>query len=248
MNCKLYLENLRERVDELGIQGAVIGLSGGKDSNIVAKLIVDILGAENVIGVMIPNDDVPDELAVELAKMLDIRTLTCDIGSAFVNMCINTDKALEKVARNLSEDAQINVAPRLRMTVLYAIAQSMGNGYRVIGTTNRSENYIGWLTKWGDGGVDFEPIINLTVRDLHELGTYIGLPEKFVKRVPVDGLTPKTDEERFGFTYNQLDNYIMVEDMTGHGTSGNKAIDAKIEKMHQYSEHKRNQIPDVKLF
>ncbi len=245
MNCDLYLNNLRKKVKELDIRGAVIGLSGGKDSNIVAKLMVDILGAENVIGVMIPNDDIPDALAVELANMLNIKTLTCDIGSSFVNMCINTDKALRKVDKTLSDDAQINVAPRLRMTILYAVAQSMGGGYRVIGTTNRSENYIGWLTKWGDGGVDFEPIINLTVRDLHELGSYIGLPEKFVKRVPVDGLTPKTDEERFGFTYNQLDNYIMVEDMTGHGTCGDKNVDAKIEKMHRYSEHKRKPIPDV---
>lgn len=243
MNCELYLRNLENKVKELGIRGAVIGLSGGKDSNIVAKLMVNILGKENVIGVMIPNDDYDDPMAIELAKMLDIKTISCDIGTAFSKVCINVDKELRVIQKNLSDDAQINVAPRLRMTVLYAVAQSMGAGYRVIGTTNRSENYIGWLTKWGDGGVDFEPIINLTVRELHELGTYIGLPEKFVKRVPVDGLTPKTDEERFGFTYEQLDTYIETEDRYGSGTCGDKEIDAKIEQMHRYSQHKREPIP-----
>ena len=245
MNCELYLKNLREKVAELGIHKSVIGLSGGKDSNIVAKLMVDILGKENVIGVMIPNDDIPDAIAMELSKMLNIKTLTCDIGSVFAKICIDVDNSLKNVDKCLTPDAQINIAPRIRMTILYAVAQSIGNGCRVIGTTNRSENYIGWLTKWGDGGVDFEPIINLTVRELHELGAYIGLPEKFVKRVPVDGLTPKTDEERFGFTYDQLDTYIEIEDRTGHGTCGDNIIDAKIEKMHKYSEHKRNHIPYV---
>lgn len=244
MNCELYLKKLREKVAELGIQKAVIGLSGGKDSNIVAKLMVDILGKENVVGVMIPNGSPNDELAIELIKLLDIRSVTCDISESFMATCYSLDKGLHEIREDLTSPAYINIAPRLRMTVLYAVAQSMG-GYRVIGTTNRSEDYIGWLTKWGDGGADFEPIINLTVRELHELGVYIGLPVKFVKRVPVDGLTPKTDEERFGFSYNQLDDYIEAEDKTGVGTCGNPEIDALIEKMHRYSEHKRNPIPRV---
>ena len=246
MNCKSYLENLRNKIEDLNIQKAVIGLSGGKDSNIVAKLMVDILGKENVVGVMIPNGGANDDLAEELVRLLDINSVTCDIGKSFASMCQCLDDGLHSIRKDPTNPAYINIAPRLRMTVLYAVAQSLGGGYRVIGTTNRSENYIGWLTKWGDGGVDFEPIIKLTVRELHELGSYIGLPEKFVKRVPVDGLTPKTDEERFGFTYNQLDDYIEVEDMTGHGTCGDKDIDAKIEQMNRYSEHKRNPIPDVR--
>lgn len=244
MNCELYLKNLREKVAECGIQKAVIGLSGGKDSNIVAKLMVDILGKENVVGVMIPNGKPNDDLAIELIKLLDIQSLSVSIAEPFMGLCYNLDKELHEVQEELTTPAYINIAPRLRMTVLYAVAQSLG-GYRVIGTTNRSENYIGWLTKWGDGGVDFEPIINLTVRELHELGEYIGLPTKFVKRVPVDGLTPETDEERFGFTYNQLDDYIEAEDKTGIGTCGNKEIDALIEKMHRYSQHKREVIPYV---
>lgn len=247
MNCELYLQNLKDKFEELDINKAVIGLSGGKDSNIVAKLMVDLLGKENVVGVMIPNGGSNDSLAEELVSLLGIKSVTCDIGRTFDRMCDCVTANLTLTHNELSEAAYINIAPRLRMTVLYAVAQSLGGGYRVIGTTNRSENYIGWLTKWGDGGVDVEPIINLTVRELHELGLYIGLPEKFVKRVPVDGLTPATDEERFGFTYEQLDTYIHTEDATGHGTCGDPVIDAKIERMHQYSEHKRNPIPDVRF-
>ena len=253
MNCELYLETLKNRVEELGIKKATLGLSGGKDSNIVAKLMVDILGSDNVIGVMIPNGSENDALAIELSHMLGINTLSCDIADSFNSMMNNLNTALRTPdisngrykSKVVSEDTRINIAPRLRMTVLYAVAQSIGDGCRVIGTTNRSENFIGWLTKWGDGGADFEPIINLTVRDLHELGAYIGLPEKFVKRVPVDGLTPKTDEDRFGFTYNQLDDYIESTDKNFKGTCGNEEVDAKIERMHRISQHKRVPIPTV---
>lgn len=261
MNFEKYLDELKIKVTELGIRGAIIGLSGGKDSNIVAKLMVDILGAENVIGVMIPNNSENDAMAIEISNYLGINTLSVDIGIAFNSIYNNVNYALSHPAiinqniaprfldqnihppynpnAKISLDAKINLAPRLRMSVLYAVAQSMGNGWRVIGTTNKSENYIGWLTKWGDGGVDFEPIISLSVTDLHELGDYIGLPKKFVYRVPVDGLTPKTDEERFGFSYEQLDHYMET------GSSGDDAIDEKIQKMHRYSEHKRNPIPFV---
>lgn len=247
MNFEKYLNELKTKIFECGIRGAVIGLSGGKDSNIVAKLMVDLLGAENVIGVMIPNNSENDAMAIEIANYLGINTLSVDIGTAFNSISSNVDYALSHpaiinqnfVPRLISSDSIINLAPRLRMSVLYAVAQSMGNGWRVIGTTNKSENYIGWLTKWGDGGVDFEPIISLSVTNLHKLGDYIGLPQKFVYRVPVDGLTPKTDEERFGFTYEQLDRYMAS------GSSGDEEVDKKIQRMHQYSEHKRNPIPFV---
>lgn len=253
MDCELYLKQLRKTVETIGLRKAVIGLSGGKDSNIVAKLMVDLLGPANVVGVMIPNGAPNDDLAIELSKMLGINTLSCDISDAFSNMINSLNVALAKPAvhsgnyetKTVSEDSRINLAPRLRMTVLYAIAQSLGGGWRVIGTTNKSEAYIGWLTKNGDGAVDFEPIMNLTVRDLHKLGEYIGLPVKFVKRIPVDGLTPKTDEERFGFTYSQLDDYIESAETTSCGTCGDPVIDAKIKKMYHYSEHKRVPIPEV---
>ena len=247
MNIEKYLKNLKEKITEINLQKAVIGLSGGKDSNIVAKLMVDMLGKENVIGVMIPNGSQNDPLAIEISQYLGINTLSIDIADSYISLLTNINKGLNipevqgenYVSRSVSSDTKINLAPRLRMSVLYAVAQSLGNGWRVVGTTNKSEDYIGWLTKWGDGGVDFEPIINLTVRDLHTLGKHLGLPDKFVFRIPVDGLTPETDEDRFGFSYEQLDDYIE------YGSCGNSEIDEKIRKMHLYSEHKRTMIPRV---
>ena len=144
---------------------------------------------------------------------------------------------LSEISGSISEDARINIAPRIRMSVLYAVAQSMGNGWRVAGTTNKSEEYIGWLTKWGDGAADFEPVIDYTVRELLQLGVNLGLPKDKVYKVPIDGLADGSDEDRFGFTYNQLDDFIEK------GTSGDEFVDEKICKMHQYSEHKRVSIP-----
>jgi NAD+ synthase len=230
-----------------GIKGAVIGISGGKDSTIVAKLMVECLGKENVMGVLMPNGDQSDiNDSYDVVNILDIPYMVVNIKEAMhgivdridygMRSIHNTDKRIE-----ITEPAYINIAPRIRMTTLYAIAQSMGNGWRVIGTTNKSEEYIGWLTKWGDGAADFEPIIDFTVTELHQLGKNLGLPENLVCKTPIDGLAKGSDEDRFGFTYAELDMYIE------NGTTGNKETDSKIERMHGYSEHKRVSVPKYKL-
>ena len=251
---KEYIENpknlvfrMREYMKSLGIKGAVIGISGGKDSTIVAKLMVECLGKENVMGVLMPNGDQSDiNDSYDVVNILDIPYMVVNIKEAMhgivdridygMRSIHNTDKRIE-----ITEPAYINIAPRIRMTTLYAIAQSMGNGWRVIGTTNKSEEYIGWLTKWGDGAADFEPIIDFTVTELHQLGKNLGLPENLVCKTPIDGLAKGSDEDRFGFTYAELDMYIE------NGTTGNKETDNKIERMHGYSEHKRVSIPKYKL-
>ena len=230
-----------------GIKGAVIGISGGKDSTIVAKLMVECLGKENVMGVLMPNGDQSDiSDSYKVVELLDISYTVVNIKEAMQGIVGRIDYALSRLHNTdkkieLTEPAYINIAPRIRMTTLYAIAQSMGSGWRVIGTTNKSEEYIGWLTKWGDGGVDFEPIIDLTVTELRELGKNLGLPEDLVCKVPIDGLAKGSDEERFGFTYEVLDRYIES------GTTGDVEVDKKIEKMHEYSGHKRTSIPTFKL-
>ena len=123
------------------------------------------------------------------------------------------------------------------MTVLYAIAQSLG--YRVIGTGNASEAYVGWTTKWGDGAYDFNPIAHLTCTEVMALGELLadqfGLDKKYVVKTPSDGLCGKTDEDSFGFTYVALDDYI-----SGDMTNIDYETVRKIEQMHQASEHKRN--------
>ena len=238
---------MREYMKCLGIKGAVIGISGGKDSTIVAKLMVECLGKENVMGVLMPNGDQSDiHDSYDVVNLLDIPYMVVNIKEAMYGIVDridygmrsihNTDKKIE-----ISEPAYINIAPRIRMTILYAVAQSMGNGWRVIGTTNKSEEYIGWLTKWGDGAADFEPIIDFTVTELHQLGQNLGLPKELVCKTPVDGLAEGSDEERIGFSYADLDKYIE------NGTTGNQEIDIKISRMHEYSKHKRVSVPYFEL-
>jgi NAD+ synthase len=215
-------------IKKSGCKGVSLGLSGGKDSTVVAMLAVKVWGRENVHGIIMPNhnwDDVEDALAI--ARALRIKY--------FIKPIKETYDALTKY---LTEDikAFTNVAPRIRMTVLYAMAQA--HGHRVIGTGNRSERYIGWCTKFGDMGCDMNPIAHLTCGQVIEIGMELArdydimLDTKYIQRPPADGLTGKTDEDNFGFTYDQLDAYIL------NGTSGNKKIDKKIEKMHEAALHK----------
>lgn len=235
---------LKISCNAFGIKGAVVGISGGKDSTIVAALMTKVLGPENVLGVLMPNGvqkDISDSQRV--VEFLNIPNMTVNIGVSFDGLYSEISRALKRLDENksITEDARINIAPRLRMTTLYGIAQSMGKGWRVIGTTNKSEEYIGWLTKWGDGGVDFEPIMDLMVTELRKLGRYLGLPVDLVDKIPIDGLTHYSDEERFGFTYEELDQFMET------GTTGKFEIDEKIRKMHAYSEHKRRPIPSFEL-
>ena len=246
-NPKKIVFRMKEYMSALSIKGAVIGISGGKDSTIVAKLMVECLGKENVMGVLMPNGEQSDiDDSYEVVRLLDIPYMVVNIKDGMKGLVdridygcravYNTDKEIE-----ITEPAYINIAPRIRMSVLYAVAQSMGNGWRVAGTTNKSEEYIGWLTKWGDGAADFEPVIDYTVRELLQLGVNLGLPKDKVYKVPIDGLAVGSDEERFGFTYNQLDDYIEK------GTSCDREVDTKITRMHKYSEHKRVEIPKFRF-
>ena len=213
-------------IKKSGCKGVTLGLSGGKDSTVVAMLAVKVWGKDNVHGLIMPNknwDDVDD--AMQIAKTLGIKYIIQPIKSAY-----------DAVVDNfwVSEQAATNIAPRLRMTALYAYAQT--HGLRVIGTGNRSERYIGWCTKFGDMGCDFNPIAHLTCSEVVELGYLLadmfGLPYEFIQKPPADGITDKTDEDNFGFTYRQLDDFLLK------GTSGDPAIDEKIEQMHRAATHK----------
>ena len=213
-------------IKKSGCKGVTLGLSGGKDSTVVAMLATKVWGKENVYGVIMPNTNWEDvEDALKVARTLGIQHAIVPIKSTYYALI---DDLI------LSEQARVNIAPRIRMTTLYAIAQTIG--YRVIGTGNRSERYIGWCTKFGDMGCDMNPIAHLTCGQVIDIGFVLaeefGLDQRFIKRPPADGLTGKIDEDNFGFTYDQLDAYIP------NGTSGNKKIDKKIEKMHEAALHK----------
>ena len=181
---------------------AVIGISGGKDSSVAAALCVEALGKDRVIGVLMPCGEQHDiDMAELLVKHLDIKYYV-----------INVKEAVDGVKNSLPFEATVqtltNIAPRVRMTTLYAVAQSH-NG-RVVNTCNLSEDWVGYSTRYGDAAGDFSPMCNLTVQEVKEIGRELNLPDVLVDKVPIDGLCGKTDEDNLGFTYAVLDRYIRT--------------------------------------
>lgn len=210
---------------------AVIGISGGKDSSVVAALCVEALGKERVIGVLMPDGIQPDiNDSLELVKHLGIQHFTINIGNAI--------KELKKVLPALSKQATTNLPPRIRMSTLYAVSQSH-NG-RVANTCNLSETLLGWETRWGDAVGDFSPIANLTASEVVEVGLTTDLPKNLVIKTPSDGLCGHTDEDAFGFTYATLDKYIRTGDIK------DKTIKTKIDDMIERNWFKHSPIPTFK--
>ena len=218
---------------------AIIGISGGKDSTIAAALCVEALGADRVIGVLMPNGGQPDiGDSEEVCRLLDIRALGVNIYKAFGSICDQIDYNYNYSLGSTAKEAMIktNLPARLRMATLYAVAALYPNS-RVVNTCNRSEDYVGYSTKFGDAAGDFSPLGNLTVREVLAIGDELGLPEHLVHKAPSDGMCGKTDEDNLGFTYEQLDDYIL----------GTAAVDvetvAKIERLHKATRHKYQPMP-----
>ena len=181
---------------------AVVGISGGKDSSVVAALCVAALGKERVIGVLMPCGKQQDiYMSYKLVQHLGIKHYEINIQQA-------VEAITESIAflPEMTEQAKTNLPARVRMTTLYAVSQNM-NG-RVANTCNLSEDWVGYATRYGDGAGDFSPLCNLTVTEVKEIGKVLGLPEELVEKTPIDGLCGKTDEENLGFTYAELDEYI----------------------------------------
>lgn len=183
---------------------AVVGISGGKDSSVAAALCVEALGKERVIGVLMPQGVQHDiDMAYLLVNHLGIKHYEVNIKDA-VDAIVNNFP----VELKMSDMTKINLSPRIRMSTLYAISQSV-NG-RVANTCNLSEDWVGYSTRYGDSVGDFSPMSNLTVTEVKEIGHVLGLPKELVDKVPIDGLCGKTDEENLGFTYAELDVYIRT--------------------------------------
>ena len=212
---------------------AVVGISGGKDSSIVAALCAEALGAKRVVGVMMPNGEQPDLAdSHRVIKSLGIRFAYVDIAHAVQTLSIGVSCNM-----GVSEQAAINLPARIRMATLYAVAQSLPNGGRVVNTCNRSEDFVGYSTKFGDSAGDFSPLANFMVHEVIQIGHELGIPADLVDKVPSDGLCGKTDEDNLGFTYAQLDNYISK------GTSGSADVDKKISDLHARNLHKLAPMP-----
>lgn len=181
---------------------AIVGISGGKDSSVCAALCCEALGRDRVIGVLMPNGSQADiDCAELLVEHLGIRSFTVNIKDSVDGLKKALGESLE-----ISEQATINLPPRIRMATLYAVGQSF-NG-RVCNTCNLSEDWVGYATRYGDGAGDFSPVCRLTVAEVKAIGRELGLPERLVEKPPIDGLCGKTDEDNLGFTYSTLDRYI----------------------------------------
>ncbi len=213
---------------------AVVGISGGKDSSIAAALCVEALGKDRVIGVLMPQGEQHDiDMAYMLVNHLGIKHYVVNIENAVNGIINNFPKDLP-----ISEQTITNIPPRIRMTTLYAISQSV-NG-RVCNTCNLSEDWVGYSTRYGDSVGDFSPMSHLTVTEVKEIGRLLGLPAALVDKVPIDGLCGKTDEENLGFTYAELDIYIR----TGEIADENKK--AIIDRKHVMNLFKLELMPAFK--
>lgn len=204
---------------------AVLGISGGKDSTIVAALCTRALGTDRVLGVLMPNGEQKDiDDSINVCKSLGIQYITVNIEQTYKTLANYVEDAIMlkvKDIKGLSEQTKINLAPRLRMTTLYAVSQTVGG--RVINTSNKSEAMTGYFTRWGDECGDMKPLINLLKSEVVAIGlTMPEIPRELVEKAPSDGLTGKTDEDKIGFTYDALDRYLR-----GCGNDGD--IDKKIE-------------------
>jgi NAD+ synthase len=211
---------------------AIVGISGGKDSSIVAALCVKALGKDRVIGVLMPNgiqSDISD--SEQLVNFLGIRHYVCNIKNATDGVI----DSLSKCGLELSEQARINLPPRIRMSTLYAVSQTL-NG-RVANTCNLSEDYVGYSTRYGDSAGDFSPLAKLTVAEVKQIGSYIGLPENLVTKLPSDGLSGMGDEDKLGFTYAVLDRYIRT------GVCEDEATKSRIDYLNRINAFKLKVIP-----
>ncbi len=211
---------------------AVVGISGGKDSSIVAALCVKALGKDRVIGVLMPNGEQSDiDCSKQLVAHLDIPYYICNIKKAVDGVL----ESLKKSGVEISRQTVVNLPPRIRMSTLYALSQS--NNGRVANTCNLSEDWVGYSTRYGDAAGDFSPLGKLTVQEVKEIGKYLALPINLVEKVPSDGLTDRTDEDNLGFTYAVLDKYIRT------GVCEDESVKARIDRLHTLNQFKLKPIP-----
>lgn len=218
--------------------GYVLGLSGGIDSSAVAALALKAVGKERLHCIMMPINSLEEDLkdAITLAQDLDINYSVIDGSKAFNELV----KEFESLGIELDASTKGNLKARIRMSILYAYGQK--NRMLVLGTDNLDESYVGYFTKYGDGGVDLLPICRLTKEEVRNVASTLGVRKELVERVPSAGLYEgQTDEKEMGILYKDLDAYLL-------GQKVDEEVVNKIERLHRISEHKRVPIPRPEEF
>ena len=226
------LDWMRAQMKACGGRTAVIGISGGKDSSVVAALSVAAYGRENVVGVLMPDGVQPDiDYSNGLVEYLGIRHYTFNIQGGTKGLLDEMDC----LGIEASRQTKVNLPSRIRMATLYAIAQSVDGGI-VLNTSNLSEDWVGYCTIYGDSAGAFSPLGMYTTEEVIALGAELGLPERFLIKPPSDGLTGKTDEDNLGFTYHVVNEYIRKGEV-------DPAIKEQIDRKHKISRFKFQTLP-----
>ncbi len=237
LEMKNAIKWIQDYVKNSGAKGVVIGNSGGKDSATVLAMAVNAIGKENVLAVSMPCFSISNDFddAKLVAETFGVRFLKIDLSNCYQEM---ENSITEQLNQSLSKESTINIKPRLRMTTLYGIAQTLG--YLVIGTGNLCEAMVGYTTKWGDSASDFNPIGNFTVDEVLEIGRLLGVPDRILKKSPNDGLGGLTDEEKMGIRYSQIAEMIETGDT-------NENAKKEILRRYNASKHKRALVPVYKF-
>ena len=235
-NAKLEVEKICEFVRDYykknNLTGAVLGISGGKDSAVVAALLCKALGPENVYGLSLPchSKKTDYEDAKLIADHFGFTLRKFDLTSTFDSFVENIDHHEDY------DNANQNLKPRLRMSAVYYFASMLstnGKRYIVAGTSNKSELFVGYFTKGGDSTHDIDLIADFTVSEVIKIGEELGVPKKVLYKAPSDGLSGKTDEDKLGVTYQNIEDYIYEREL-------DPKVKEKVKRLHENNQHKFN--------
>lgn len=236
-NCERIIEFIRNYYKENNLGGAIIGISGGKDSAVVAALFTKALGKENVIGVTLPSHSKEEDKidAKLISDYYGFELINFDLTNIFDEFKLELNN-LGSFTQEQTKNSDINLKPRLRMATLYYLAalysSLKGKTYLVAGTSNKCELYVGYFTKGGDSVHDISPIADFTVDEVIEIGAYLNVPKKVLYKKPNDGLSNQTDEDKLGVKYSEIAAYMEDEN------SVDEIAREKIAKLHKNNLHK----------
>ncbi|MBR3005543.1 MAG: NAD(+) synthase [Erysipelotrichaceae bacterium] len=235
---------VRDYFEKNHLKGAVLGISGGKDSGVVAAIMCKALGPENVVGITLPchSKDADAADAKLVAEKFGFELLNIDLTTVFDAFKTEIGKLGDFTQEEL-KNSDINLKPRLRMSSVYYMAALLsatrGGTYVVPGTSNACELYVGYFTKGGDSVYDIAPIYSLTVDEVIRVGEVLGVPEKVLYRTPDDGISGLSDEDKMGVKYADIGKIIRGKDV-------DPIEREKIEELHRKAAHKFN-IPVYKI-